>query len=143
MNVTQHPTAEWTAQQIKEAFPGDGAEPRYLIRDRDAIYGAGFERQVRAMAIEQVVTGRQCPWQNGYCERVIGSIRRECTDHVIALGERHLLRVLDEYRRYYNEQRTHLSLHGNSPMARTKETTGRIVAEPVLGGLHHQYRRVA
>ena len=135
INVTQHPTAEWTTQQIKEAFPGDGTEPRFLIRDRDAIYGDRFVRQVEAMAIKQGITGRRCPWQNGYCERVIGSIRRECTDHVIAVGERHLLRTLHEYQSYYNQRRTHLSLNGNSPIARSRETTGRIVAEPVLGGL--------
>jgi len=143
VNVTEHPTAEWTARQIIEAFPGDGTEPRYLVRDRDRIFGAEFRRQVKAMSIEQVVTGRRCPWQNGYCERVIGSIRRECTDHVIALGERHLQRVLREYQEYYNRSRTHQALAGNAPVVRATERSGRIVSERVLGGLHHRYRRVS
>jgi transposase InsO family protein len=143
INVTDHPTAEWTARQIVEAFPGDGSEPRFLIRDRDATYSAAFRRQVKAMGIEEVITGRKCPWQNPYCERVIGSIRRECTDHVTALGQRHLLRTLLAYQTYYNGARTHLSLERNAPIARTVETSGRIVSERVLGGLHHRYRRVA
>ncbi len=145
VGVTQHPTEEWTVRQILEAFPGDGSEPRYLIRDRDSIYGSFFRRHIEAMGIEQVVTGRKCPWQNPYCERVIGSIRRECTDHVIALGERHLLGILREYVAYYHSARTHLSLDRNSPIPRTVALPrqGRIVAEPVLGGLHHRYRRAA
>jgi transposase InsO family protein len=143
VNVTEHPTTEWTARQIREAFPGDGSEPRYLIRDRDSIYGDEFVRQVTAMAIEQVITGRKCPWQNAYCERVIGTIRRECTDHVIPLGERHLLRMLLEFQDYYNKSRTHVALAGNSPIARSVEATGRLDSTPVLGGLHHCYRRVA
>ena len=95
------------------------------------------------MTIEEVVTSRKCPWQNPYCERVIGSIRRECTDHVIPLGEKHLQQILNEYAAYYNRSRTHLSLSGNAPIARPVEATGRIVSEPVLGALHHRYRRVA
>ena len=144
VGVTQHPTEEWTARQIIEAFPGDGTEPRFLIRDRDSIYGSDFGQQVKIMAIEQVAIGRKCPWQNPYVERVIGSIRRECTDHVIALGEQHLLRFLREYADYYNRSRTHLSLDGNSPIPRDVEPPqGRIVSAPILGGLHHRYRRVA
>jgi transposase InsO family protein len=143
VGVTQHPTEEWAVRQVLEAFPGDRSEPRYLIRDRDSTYGSSFRRQVDAMGIEQVVSGRKCPWQNPYCERVIGSIRRECTDHVIPLGERHLQRILNEYVTYYNEARTHLSLNGNSPLERVIEITGRVASKPVLGGLHHRYRRVA
>ena len=143
VNVTDHPTTEWTARQIIEAFPGNGLEPRFLIRDRDAIYAADFRREVHAMGIEQVITGRRCPWQNPYCERVIGSIRRECTDHIITIGERHLLRTLQEYQAYYDGARTHLSLQRNSPVKRAVEESGSIVSESVLGGLHHRYRRVA
>ena len=144
VNVTQHPTDEWTAQQIVEAFPGDGSEPRYLHRDRDSIYGRLFKKKIAAIGIVEVISAKQSPWQNPYAERVIGSIRRECTDHVIALGERHLLRVLLRYATYYNESRTHLSLGRNSPSPRPIEDgTGEIVAIPHLGGLHHRYARAA
>ena len=143
VTVTDHPTQEWTARQILEAFPGDEPTPQFLIRDRDSIYGSEFRRQIVAMDMAEVVIGRRCPWQNPYVERVIGSIRRECTDHVIALGGRHLQRVLDEYVAYYNESRTHQSLGGDSPDGRLVESEGRVVAEQVLGGLHHRYRRVA
>jgi len=144
-NVTPHPSAEWTAQQIIDAFPADGTEPRFLLRDRDAIFGAVFRRRMRNMGIEEVVAARRSPWQNPYAERVIGSIRRECTDHFIVLGENHLRRILLSYQIYYNESRTHLSLARNSPFPRTVESTsmGPVVAIPQVGGLHHRYTRAA
>ncbi len=144
-NVTPHPSAEWTAQQIIEAFPANGTEPKYLLRDRDSIYGDEFRRRVQRMGIEQVVTARRSPWQNPYAERVIGSIRRECTDRVIVFGEEHLRRILLSYQTYYNEARTHLSLERNSPAPREVEppSKGSVVAIPHLGGLHHCYQRAA
>ena len=104
--VTKNPTGEWTARQLLEAFPGDGTEPEYLIRDRDSIYGDEVDDQLETLQVDPVVTARQSPWQNGYCERVIGSIRRECTDPVIPLGERHLTRLLREYQDNSNRSRT-------------------------------------
>lgn len=144
-NVTDGPSAEWTAHQVVEAFPGDGPVPRYLLRDRDQIYGAWFRSRMRGMGIKEVVTAYRSPWQNPYAERVIGTIRRECTDHLIILGENHLRRLLKEYVRDYNESRPHSSLEGNSPIPREVDPPerGRVVAEPILGGLHHRYRRVA
>ncbi len=118
VNVTKHPTAEWTAHQRVVAFPGHEAMPRYLHRDRDQIYGAAFRRKVKAIGLKEVISARRSPWQNPFCERVLGTLRRECTDHVIALGERHLSRVLQEYIEYYNESRCHLSLEGNAPELR-------------------------
>ncbi len=143
-NVTEHPTAEWTAQQIVEAFPDDEA-PRFLIRDRDGIYGQYFQTRVANMGIEEVVCARRSPWQNPYAERLIGSIRRECLDHVIVLNERHLKRILNSYLDYYHHSRTHLSLNRNSPYKRDVEPReqGRVVAIPMVGGLHHRYRRAA
>ncbi len=143
LNVTFHPSAEWTVQQIVEAFPADGDEPKYLLRDRDSIYGDEFRRRVQRMGIEQVVTARRSPWQNPYAERVIGSIRRECTDRVIVFGEEHLRRILLSYQTDYNEARTHLSLERNSPVPRDVEppSKGRVAAIPQVGGLHHRYQR--
>ena len=142
VNVTANPTAEWTTQQIVEAFPNDTA-PRFLIHDRDGIYGDAFRRKVKAMGIQPVRTGRKMPKQNAFCERVIGSIRRECTDHVIALGERHLLRTLRAFVAYY-DQRPHTALDGNSPVARRIESgDDDVIGTPVLDGLHHTYRRAA
>jgi len=143
-NVTAHPTAEWTAQQIVEAFPEEEA-PRFLIRDRDGIYGDLFNDRVSNMRIEQFVTARRSPWQNPYVERLIGSIRRECLNHVIVLNERHLKRILRSYFEYYHGSRTHLSLDRNSPIEREVEPPhrGRVVAIPHVGGLHHRYRRAA
>ena len=127
-----------------EAFPGDGFVPRYFHRDRDAIYGRAFTKKAAALGIERVISARRSPWQNPYAERVIGSIRRECTDHVIALGERHLVRVLRSYATYYNESRTHLSLDRNSPSPRLVDGgPGNVIALPHLGGLHHRYARAA
>jgi len=143
-NVTPNPTAEWTAQQIIEAFPYDTA-PRFLLHDRDSIYGNVFRRRVKGMGIEEVTTAYRCPWQNPYCERVIGSIRRDCLDHIIIFGEAHLRRILKDCFRYYHESRTHMSLEGNSPFPREIEppSKGTVVAVPFLGGLHHRYTRAA
>jgi len=144
VNVTAHPTAEWTAQQLTEAFPGDADVPRFLHRDRDSVYGDAFRRRVEAMGLREVVNAKQAPWQNPFAERVIGSIRRECTDHVIALGEHHLRQILRAYAAYYNEARCHMSLNGNAPEPRDVETgTGPVLAIPHLGGLHHRYTRAA
>ena len=143
-NVTQHPTAEWTAQQVIEAFPWDTA-PRYLVRDRDKTYGRAFRYRVHGMSIEEVVIAPRSPWQNPYAERLIGSIRRECLDHVIVLGEKHLLRLLTEYFCYYHRSRTHLSLEKDCPEHRQVQPSemGEIVEFPEVGGLHHRYDRRA
>lgn len=144
-NVTSGPSAEWTAQQMIEAFPADGPIPRFLLRDRDSIYGERFRSRVEGMRITEVITGYRSPWQNPYAERAIGTIRRECTDHLIVLGENHLRRLMKEYVRYYNDSRPHSSLDANSPLPRDVEPPERgiVVSEPVLGGLHHRYRRAA
>ncbi len=144
VNVTQHSTDEWTARQIIEAFPGDSEVPRYLHRDRDSIYGRMFRKRLKSVEIEEVISARKSPWQNPYVERAIGSIRRERTDHIIALGERHLLRTLLKYQAYYNEARCHMSLDGNAPEARLVEDgIGAVVATPHLGGLHNRHGRAA
>ncbi len=144
MNATRHPSDEWIAQQIVEAFPGDAPVPDYLHRDRDSIYGRMFKKKIKAIGISEVISARKSPWQNPFVERVIGSIRRECTDHVIALGERHLVRVLRRYATYYNESRCHLSLESNSPLPRQIEDgPGEVIAISHLGGLHHRYSRAA
>ncbi|MGB2999014.1 MAG: integrase core domain-containing protein [Phycisphaerae bacterium] len=144
VNVAAHPNAEWTANQVVQAFPYDSA-PRFLLRDNDSIYGDEFHSRVAHMGIEEVATAYRAPWQNGYVERAIGSIRRECLDHLIVLGENHLLRILAEYVKYYNHARTHQSLDRNSPVPRDVEppANGRVVATPYLGGLHHRYSRAA
>ena len=116
--------------------------PRYMIRDRDCIYGAVVTRRLRALGIRDKPTAPASPWQNGFAERLIGSIRRECVDHIIVLGEAHLQRILKNYVRYYNECRTHLSLNKDAPLSRAVQLDGRIAASPVLGGLHHQYCRI-
>ncbi|MFL6798088.1 MAG: integrase core domain-containing protein [Xanthobacteraceae bacterium] len=141
LGVTMHPTAEWIAQQLVEACGWDRA-PRHLIRDRDRSYGEVLLRRVRAMGIRDRPTSPRSPWQNGYAERLIGSIRRECVDHVVVLGERHLRHLLQLYLRYYNKTRTHLSLDKDAPIPRAVEANGCIVSRPVLGGLHHQYMRI-
>ena len=141
INVTTNPTAEWLARQITEAFPWNEA-PRYLIRDRDHAYGATVTRRLRAMGIRDKPIAPGSPWQNGFAERPIGSIRRECTDHIIAVGEGHLCRVLRSYAHYYNESRTHRSLNWDAPIHRLTESVGPIVSRPILGGLHHQYSRI-
>jgi putative transposase len=136
-NVTAHPTAEWTAQQIVEAFPFDTA-PRYLLRDRDRIYGFEFRKQAEAMDIQEVLSAPRSPWQRAYVERVIGSVRRECLDHMIIAGEASLRRALRAYVRYYHRSRLHLSLDRDSPDPRLVHSVGRIVALPEVGGLHHR-----
>jgi putative transposase len=130
-NVTTHPTAEWAAQQIVEAFPFDSA-PKYLLRDRDRIYGQKFQDHVAIMSIKEVLGAPWSPWQRAYVERVIGSIRRECLDHVIVFDEDSLRRTLRSYFSYYHRSRLHLSLNKDSPDSR-----------PEVGGLHHRYERVA
>jgi transposase InsO family protein len=141
-NVTANPTADWIARQITEAFPWDDA-PRYLIRDRDASYGPAVTRRLAAMGIRDRPTAPRSPWQNGHVERLIGSIRRECLDHVLVLSEAHLRRILRAYADYYNRARTHLALEKDAPLGRPVQTTGWVVAVPFLGGLHHQYARIA
>lgn len=143
-NVTDSPNAEWTSLQLIQAFPFDSA-PRYVIRDRDSIYGEKVVTTLRALGIEDKVIGYQSPWQNGYVERAIGSIRRECLDHVIVFGERHLRRVLREYVAYYHDSRTHLGLGKDAPEPRAIQPrdAGVVVSALVLGGLHHHYWRQA
>ena len=143
-NVTSHPTADWLAQQLVEAFPWATA-PRYLIRDRDAAYGTIFSDRLATMNIVDVPTAPRSPWQNAYVERVIGSIRRECLDHVIVLNARHLRQTLSSYFAYYHGSRTHLSLGKDTPDRRSVRPTGsgKIVAFPRVGGLHHRYERLA
>ncbi len=141
-NVTDSPTATWTARQIIEAFPDDSA-PRYLLRDRDSIYGGEFQRRVKGMGLAEVLTAPRSPWQNPFAERVIGTIRRELLDHVIVLNEGHLRRRLRSYFRYYHGSRTHLALEKDAPEPRAVEPPehGRVVALPQVGGLHHRYVR--
>ena len=139
--VTAHPTAEWIAQQIVEAFPWDKA-PEYLVRDRDAVYGEVVKRRLRGLGIRDRPTAPRSPKQNAHVERPIGLIRRECTDHVIVLGETHLRRIMSVYAGYYNEAHTHLALRKDEPVSRSIERHGRIIAEPVVGGLHHRYARI-
>ena len=140
INVTTNPTAEWIALQITEAFPWDDA-PQYLIRDRDRIYGTIVTRRLRAMGIRDKPTAPASPWQNGFAERLIGSIRRECLDHFIVLSEAHLRRILRAYASYYNDIRTHRSLDKDAPLPRPVQRTGIIRSLPILGGLHHHYIR--
>ncbi|MGC1953443.1 MAG: integrase core domain-containing protein [Gammaproteobacteria bacterium] len=141
IEVTRHPTAEWIAQQVSEAFPWNEA-PRYLIRDQDGVYGAPVRRRLHAMGIRDRPIAPGSPWQNGYAERLIGTIRRECVDHLIAFGEAHLRRILREYAAYYNGARTHRALNLDAPVHRPIQGTGTIMSRPVLGGLHHQYCRI-
>jgi transposase InsO family protein len=141
INVTAHPTADWIAQQITEAFPWDEV-PRYLIRDRDGIYGTAVTRRLRAMGIRDKPIAPGSPWQNTYAERLIGTIRRECLDHMIVFGEAHLRRILTEYASYYNKSRLHRSLDKDAPFHRAIERVGAITSQSVLGGVHHQYCRI-
>jgi len=141
LGVTSHPTAEWIANQVTQAC-GWEPVPSYLIRDRDGAYGEVFIRRLRSMGIRDRPTSPRSPWQNGYAERLIGSIRRECLDHVVVFSERHLRHVLLSYMKYYNEVRTHLSLGKDAPTSRRVHTDGHILCRPVLGGLHHQYVRI-
>ena len=138
ISVTAHPTPEWIAQ---EAFPWNQV-PRYLIRDRDGIYGAAVTRRLRAMGLRDKPIAPGSPWQNGYVERLIGTIRRECLDHIIVFGKAHLRRIVGKYAVYYNESRIHRSLDKDAPFHRAIERVGAITSQPVLGGLHHQYCRI-
>ena len=142
--VTEHPTAEWTAQQIVATFPEDTA-PTWLMRDRDAIYGEVYERRIAGMGITEVISTPSSPWQNPYVERLIGSMRRECLDHLIVLSERHLLRVLRRFLSYDHGSRTHLSLDNDAPTPRQIQdaTEGRVLEFAEVGGLHHRYERRA
>jgi transposase InsO family protein len=141
INVTAHPTAEWVAQQITEAFPWNEA-PRYMIRDRDCIYGAVVTPRLRAMGIRDKPIAPASPWQNGFVERLIGSIRRDCVDHIIVLGQAHLCRILKSYARYYNETRIHLALDKDAPVFSPGSANRRgRVSRAILGGLHHHYAR--
>ena len=139
--VTAHPSGAWVRQQITEAFPWETA-PNYLLRDRDAVYGAEVRKRLKAMGIRDRPIAPRSPWQNGHVERLIGSIRRECLDHVLVLGEAHLRRILVVYARYYNEARTHLALGQDTPNRRPIQRNGAINALAILGGLHHQYVRI-
>ena len=143
-SVTEHPTAAWTAPQLVDAFPDDSA-PSYLLRDRDGVYGEYFRQRVKGMRIEEVLTAPHSPWQNPFAERLIGSLRRECLDHVVVLGERHLRRLLTTYLEYYHRTRTHLSLDKDAPDERPIEppALGAVIPIPEVGGLHHRYVRRA
>jgi transposase InsO family protein len=139
--VARHPTAEWLGRQITEAFPWASA-PGYLVRDNDRAYGEVFLSRLRAMGIRDRPISPGSPWQNGVAERLIGSLRRECLDQIIVFGEAHLRRILSAYATYYNQTRTHLTLQKDAPLGRSVQRVGRVVAIPVLSGLHHQYARI-
>ena len=139
--VTRHPTAEWLAQQITEAFPWASA-PAYLVRDNDRAYGQAFRSRVRAMGIRDRPISPRSPWQNPYVERLIGTMRRECLDGMLVFGEAHLRQILSSYATYYNEVRTHLALGKDAPLGRAVQRTGVVVAIPILSGLHHNYVRI-
>jgi putative transposase len=143
-NVTDHPTGRWTGEQIIQAFP-DGSEPRYLLRDRDGIYGEEFLDRIQAIGIKEIKTAPRSPWQNPFCERLIGSIRRDCLNHVIILGESHLRKILGRYFHYYHKYRTHLSIEKDAPEPRPIQAVnfGEIIEIPEVGGLHHHYERRA
>ncbi len=143
-NVTAHPTAEWTAQQLRDAFPWNTV-PRYLLRDRDRIFGTMFRMDLEAMGIKEVLSAPHSPWQRAYIERVIGSVRRECLDHIIVFNEASLRRTINSYLVYYHEWRTHLSLNKDAPVPRAAQpqACGTIVRVAHIGGLHHHYERRA
>jgi transposase InsO family protein len=141
LGVTARPSAEWIARQLTEACGWDHI-PRYIVRDRDSVYGNIFTRRLRGLGIRDRPTAPHSPWQNSHTERLIGSIRRECLDHVVVFGERHLRHVLLSYAAYYNGARTHLSLNKDAPLPRAVQAIGRIFPKPILGGLHHQYVRI-
>ncbi len=143
-NVTEHPTARWTGEQMIQAFP-DGTEPKYLLRDRDSIYGEEFRERIQAMGIEEIMAAPRSPWQNPFCERLIGSVRRDCLYHVIILEESHLRKILARYFDYYHKYRTHLSLDKDAPERRPIQDAklGVVIEIPEVGGLHHHYERRA
>ena len=142
INVTAHPYAAWAAQQVVEAVGFETTIAR-MIRDRDGIYGSAFNARVNNLGIRQLKIAPKSPCQNGYAERFVGTLRRELLDHMIVLGERHLLRLVRQHARYYNEDRPHMSLERDTPLGRAVEPTGKIVALPRVGGLHHRYIRTA
>ena len=142
VNCTARPTSAWTAQQLVEAFPDDTA-PRWLLRDRDTIYNEQVRRRIVSLGMTDVVSRPRSPWQNPYVERVIGSMRRECLNHVIVLNETHLRRILRAYLAYYHRSRTHLALSKDAPDGRACSPGDRIVVTPEVGGLHHRYDRQA
>ena len=141
-NVTSNPSANWTSQQVVEAFPWDTA-PKYLLRDRDSIYGGFFRQRVANMGIRKILAARQSPWQNAFVERLIGSIRRECLDHVIVVNEAHLKQLLSSYFDYYHRDRTHYSLGKDTPRSRPVQRKpvkgGKVIELPRVGGVHHRY----
>jgi transposase InsO family protein len=139
--VTRHPTAEWLAQQTVEAFPW-GTARLYLIRDNDGAFGQVFTNRVRRMGIRDRPISPRSPWQNPHVERLIGTLRRDCFDHVLIFGEQHLRQILTLYSRYYNEARTHLGLRKDTPRPRPVQRNGTIIATPILSGLHHRYARI-
>ena len=139
--MTRHPTAEWLARQITEAFSWTSA-PAYLVRDNDRAYGHVFTSRVRAMGIRDRPISPHSPWQNGYVERLIGTLRRECLEQIVVFGEKHLRRILFAYAAYYNQARTHLALQKDAPLQRVVQRSGDIAAISVLAGLHHQYVRI-
>ena len=141
VEVTRHPTAEWLARQITEAFPWTSA-PAYLVRDNDGAFGHVFTSRVRAMGIRDRPISPGSPWQNGYAEHLIGTLRRECLDRMLIFGESHLRRILASYAAYYNQARTHLALQKDAPSHRAVQRSGAIFAIPILAGLHHQYVRI-
>jgi hypothetical protein len=143
-NVTANPTAAWTAQQIVKAFPWQDP-PKYLLRDRDKIYGSSFKKRVKGMGIEEVPTAARSPWQNPYVERLIGTIRRDCLDRVIVVNERHLKRILADYFAYYHRWRVHRSPEIDCPDPREIHTAdrGAVIEVPEVGGIHHHYERRA
>ena len=140
--VTEHPTAAWTAQRVVEAFSERDAK-HYVIRDRDSTYGDEFRCRVQVLGMKEVITAPRSPWQNAFVERLIGSIRRECLDHVVVLSRRHLRRLLKSYLTYYHHSRTHLALAKDAPEPRAIMRRGDIISIPQVGGLHHRYERQA
>jgi putative transposase len=141
---TTTPTAAWVSRQLRQAFPFETA-PRYLIRDRDSIFGDEVRRCLTSLGREEGVTAPRSPWQNPYCERLVGTLRRECLNHVIVLNEQHLRRILSSYLIYYHRERPHMGLGRNAPEPRAVEPPerGRVISEPMVGGLHHRYHRCA
>ena len=140
--VTEHPSAEWAGQQVVEALAEQGTW-RYLVRDRDATYGNEFRCRVQSLGVKEVISAPRSPWQNAFAERMIGSIRRECLDHMVVLSQRHLRKLLESYFAYYHRSRTHLALAKDAPESRAVMRRGEIVAIPQVGGLHHRYERRA
>lgn len=143
-SVSAAPSARWATQQLREAFPFT-SPPKYLLRDRDGIYGLDFQHMAQVLGLEELRIAPRSPWQSPYVERFIGSLRRDCLDHVVVLNRTHLHRVLESYLAYYHRSRTHLGLDKDAPEPRPLQTTdeGKIVAFPQVGGLHHRYERVA